>query len=114
MNVLYFDGRETDSKGYYNKPTDTIILDAYLDEIEKQKVTYHEYGHKDHTKEYYKLNKEKAELQADHSMIHHLLKEYLTTLDDISDFNVYRFMDLYRLKTFANEAMVIEEYNNLI
>ncbi|OHX28354.1 hypothetical protein Javan273_0047 [Streptococcus phage Javan273] len=114
MNVLYFDGRETDGKGYYNKPTDTMILDAYLDDIDKRKVTFHEYGHKDHSKEFYKLNREKAEQEADRYMIHNLLVEYLSSLDDKTEFNVSRFMDAYRLKTIANEVMVIDEYYNLL
>lgn len=114
MNVLYFDGREIDSKGYYNKPTDTMILNAYLDDVDKQKVTFHEYGHKDHTKEFYKLNREKAEQQADRYMIHRLLLEYLQVLDDKSEFNITRFMETYRLKTIANEAMILEEFKNLI
>ena len=114
MNVLYFDGREIDSKGYYNKPTDTMILDAYLDDIDKRKVTFHEYGHKDHSKEFYKLNREKAEQEADRYMIHHLLKEYIPTLDYKEDFNVCRFMDAYRLKTICDEQMVVNEFKNLI
>ena len=31
-------------------------------------------------------------------------------LDDVKDFNVYRFMKVYKLKTIANEAMVVNEF----
>lgn len=37
-----------------------------------------------------------------------------TALDDVKDFNVYRFMKVYKLKTIANEAMVVNEFKKLI
>ena len=47
-------------------------------------------------------------------MIHHLLLDYIPTLDYIEDFNVCRFMDAYRLKTICDEQMVVNEFRNLI
>lgn len=70
----------------------------------------HELGHKYHTKTQYELNRELCELQADRTMIHHLLEEELKTMDDVSEFNYIHFMERYNLKTIANESMVIEEY----
>lgn len=113
-DLFYFDGRETDNKGFYDYDYDVIFINAYLDDIDKKKVLYHEMGHVGQYLENYERMKEKFEAQADRNMIHHLLKEYLTTLDDISDFNVYRFMELYRLKTICNEQMIIDELNNFI
>ncbi|VTS13415.1 phage protein [Streptococcus pseudoporcinus] len=112
--VNYFDGRETGNNGLYIQPHDVIFINAYLDDIDKKKVLYHELGHVGQYLENYSFLKEKFEAQANRNMIHHLLKEYISSLDYIEDFNVCRFMDAYRLKTIANEAMVIEEFKNLI
>ena len=47
-------------------------------------------------------------------MIHHLMKEELSTYDDVEDFNYARFMQKYNLKTIADETMVKEEYLSII
>lgn len=112
--VKYFDGRETGNSGLYIQPCDTIFINAYLDDIDKKKVLYHEMGHVGQYLENYERMKEKFETQADRNMIHHLLKEYLRELDDPTLFNYVRFMDFYRLKTNADEAMILEEFKNLI
>lgn len=112
--VLYFDGRDIEEDGLYNQAYDTILINAYLDDIDKKKVLYHEMGHVGQYLENYERLKEKFEAQANNNMIHHLLKEYLHTLDDVKDFNVYRFMKIYKLKTIANEAMVVNEFKKLI
>lgn len=46
-------------------------------------------------------------------MIHYLVKEELTLVDDVRKFNSVRFMEKYDLKTTVNETIVIEEYTNL-
>lgn len=112
--VKYFDGRETGNSGLYIQPFDTIFINAYLDDIDKKKVLYHEFGHVSQYLENYSFLKEKFEAQADRNMIHHLLLEYIPTLDFIEDFNVCRFMDAYRLKTICDEQMVVNEFKNLI
>lgn len=48
IDLVYFDGRDTDKKGIYNKRANMIAVDAYLDEIQHKKVIYHEMGHEDH------------------------------------------------------------------
>ncbi|PCH13632.1 hypothetical protein A9Y57_00265 [Streptococcus parauberis] len=113
-DLYYYDGRESDIKGFYDYEYDVIFINSYLDDIDKKKVLYHEFGHVSQYLENYERLKEKFELQADHNMIHHLLKEYLPTLDYIEDFNVCRFMDTYRLKTICDEQMVVNEFRNLI
>ncbi|HFI0088621.1 TPA: ImmA/IrrE family metallo-endopeptidase, partial [Streptococcus suis] len=45
IDLVYFDGRDTDKKGIYNKHANIIAVDAYLDEIQHKKVIYHEMGH---------------------------------------------------------------------
>ena len=47
-------------------------------------------------------------------MIHYLVKEELTLVDDVREFNYVRFMEKYDLKTTVNETMVKEEYYNLV
>lgn len=112
--VKYFDGRETGNSGLYMQPCDTIFINAYLDDIEKKKVLYHELGHVGQYLENYERMKEKFELQADRNMIRHLLLDYIPSLDHIENFNVCRFMDAYRLKTICDEQMVVNEFRDLI
>lgn len=114
IDLVYFDGRDTDKKGIYNKRARLVAVDTYLNEIEKKKTIYHEIGHQDHDPSQYDRRREQYELQADRNMIHYLLKEELEDIDDIREFNYIHFMDKYDLKTMVNEAMVIEEFNNLV
>ncbi|HEL2535516.1 TPA: ImmA/IrrE family metallo-endopeptidase [Streptococcus suis] len=114
IDLVYFDGRDTDKKGIYNKRANMIAVDAYLDDIQHKKVVYHEMGHKDHDPSQYDRRREQFELQADRNMIHYLVKEELALLEDSSEFNYVRFMEKYDLKTTVNETMVIEEFNNLV
>ncbi|MFX3907397.1 ImmA/IrrE family metallo-endopeptidase [Streptococcus suis] len=115
IDLVYFDGRDTDNKGIYNKKHNLIAVDTYLDEIEKKKTIYHEIGHQSHDPSQYDRRREQYELQADRNMIHYLVKEELATIDDVSEFNYIRFMEKYnKLKTIANETMVREEFLNLV
>lgn len=114
IDLVYFDGRGTNTPGMFNKKHNVIAIDTYLDGIYKPKVIYHELGHREHTASYYKLNKEKAELQADRCMIHHLLKEELSYWDNMEDFNYIQFMEKYELTSIADEVMVKEELEFLI
>ena len=45
-------------------------------------------------------------------MIHYLVKEELTLVDDGREFNYVRCMEKYGLKTTVNETIVIEEYES--
>lgn len=114
IDLVYFDGRGTNTPVMFNKKHNVIAIDTYLDGIYKHKVIYHELGHREHTASYYKLNKEKAELQADRCMIHHLLKEELSYWDNMEDFNYIQFMEKYELTSIADEVMIKEELEFLI
>lgn len=114
IDLVYFDGRDTDKKGVYNKQANMIAVDVYLDDIEKKKVIYHEMGHENHDPAQYDRRREQYELQADRNMIHYLVKEELALMDDVKEFNYVRFMEKYDLKTTVNETMVKEEYFNLL
>lgn len=114
IDLVYFDGRDMDKKGIYNKRANMIAVDAYLDDIQHKKVIYHEIGHEAHDPSQYDRRREQLELQADRNMIHYLVKEELALLEDSSEFNYVRFMEKYDLKTTVNETMVKEEYYNLV
>ena len=114
IDLVYFDGRDTDKKGIYNKRANMIAVNAYLDDVQYRKVVYHEIGHVDHDPSQYDRRREQYELQADRNMIHYLVKEELALMDDVREFNYVRFMEKYDLKTTVNETMIKEEYYNLV
>lgn len=101
--LLFYDNRGTDKEAFANHDCKVIGIGSYLDDHEKKKAIYHEIGHKEHTNRQYELNRELCELQADRNMIHHLLKEELSYLDNVNEFNYARFMEKYKLKTIADE-----------
>lgn len=114
VSLCYFDGSEWHSPGFFNPTLNVLAIDINLSEQDQKQVALHELGHKEHTPVQYEINRELCELQADRSMIHHLLEEELKTMDDVSEFNYIHFMERYNLKTIANETMVIDEYRSLI
>ena len=114
VSLCYFDGSEWHSPGFFNPALKVLAIDINLSEQDQKQVALHELGHKEHTPVQYEVNRELCELQADRSMIHHLLEEELKTMDDVSEFNYIHFMERYNLKTIANETMVIDEYRSLI
>ena len=114
VNLCYFDGTGWHSPGFFNPTLKLLAIDINLSEQDQKQVALHELGHKEHSQYQYNLNREMCELQADRNMIHHLLKEELKTMDDVSEFNYVHFMEKYKLKTIADETMVKEEYLNII
>lgn len=114
VSLCYFDGSDWHSPGFFNPTLNILALDINLSVEDQKQVALHELGHKEHTPVQYELNRELCELQADRSMIHHLLEEELKLMDDVRDFNYLHFMEKYSLKTIANETMVKDEYNSLI
>ncbi len=114
VSLCYFDGSNWHSPGFFNPALKVLAIDINLSEQDQKQVALHELGHKEHSPVQYEVNRELCELQADRSMIHHLLEEELKTMDDVSEFNYIHFMERYNLKTIANETMVIDEYKSLI
>ncbi|GAA5348314.1 ImmA/IrrE family metallo-endopeptidase [Streptococcus uberis] len=112
--IYYFEGNVIEKDGIYNPQYNAIAINSKLEGIKKKKVIYHEFGHKDHSLDFYQTHREKAEAQANRKMIRCLLEEYLPQLDDISDFNYIQFMEFAELTTNAEEAIVLEEFKNLI
>ena len=63
IDLVYFDGRGTDTSGMFNKKHNVIAINTYLDGIYKHKVIYHELGHKrTYSKLLIKFNKEKSRI----------------------------------------------------
>lgn len=112
--VKYFDGRETGNSGLYIQPHDTIFINAYLDDIDKKKVLYHELGHVGQYLENYQRLREKFEAQANRKMLKGLLRDYLKELDNPEQFNISRFMECYRLNSIRDEIIICEEFKKLI
>ena len=96
VSLCYFDGSGWHSPGFFNPALKVLALDINLSEKDQKQVALHELGHKDHTKTQYELNRELCELH------------------DVTEFNYIKFMEKYKLKTIANETMVIDEYKALI
>lgn len=115
MTVInYFDGRETGKSGFYNQPFDAVFINAYLDDIDKKKVLYHELGHVGQYLENYQRLREKFEAQANRKMLKGLLRDYLKELDDPEQFNISRFMEYYRLNSIRDEIIIYDEFKKMI
>ncbi|WP_097289815.1 ImmA/IrrE family metallo-endopeptidase [Escherichia coli] len=114
VSLCYFDGSEWHSSGFFNPVLKVLAIDINLSEQDQKQVALHELGHKEHNPIQYGVNRELCELQADRSMIHHLLEEELKLMEDVRDFNYIKFMEKYKLKTIADETMVKDEYISLI
>ena len=109
VSLQTFEPDQWYGRGFYDAETRTIYLNSSLSYKERYQVLLHELGHREHLPCSYQANREKCELQANRNMIHHLLEAELRELDDVSNFNYVRFMETYKLKTIADEAMVKEE-----
>lgn len=105
---------EDDEEAFYISELKTMFISSKIAQEDRVQVVLHELGHQGHLPHLYKIHREKYELQANRSMIHHLLKEELLLFDDHESFNYVTFMDKYKLKTIANEQIVKEEFRNII
>lgn len=112
--IFHVDGRETGIDGLYSKQIDTIFINAYLDDIDKKKVLYHELGHVGQYLENYQRLREKFEAQANRKMLKGLLRDYLRELDDPEQFNISRFMEYYRLNSIRDEIIIYDEFKKMI
>lgn len=114
VELCLFDASKWHSSGFYNPITKVLGVDVNLSEQEQKQVALHELQHKNHFPLQYQLFREKCELDANRNMIHHLLKEELEIAEDRTQFNYLVFMEKYKLKTIADEAMIKEEFYNLV
>ena len=103
-----------DELGFYDRVTQTAFLSSKLSKKERIKVLLHEIGHAEHSQSEYHYARQRCENEADRNMIHHLVKDAISTLEDKNDFDYLKFMEFYNLKTITDEIMVKEEYLSLI
>lgn len=103
---------EDEEEAFYIPGLRTMFVSSQIAAQDRVKVILHELGHKEHLPHLYSIFREKYELQANRNMIHHLLKSELDE-NGRDDFNYITFMEKYKLKTIADEAMVKEEFYNL-
>lgn len=103
-----------DEVGFYDPKTRTAFISDKLDKKERMKVLLHELGHLDHTTAEYNNARLRCENEANRNMIHHLLEDALSQLENKADFNYMKFMEYYQLTTVTDEIMIKEEYKALI
>ena len=101
-------------EAFYISSLKTMFISPKIPPEDRIKITFHELGHKDHLTHLYSIFREKYEAQANRNMIHYLMKAELEEYEDKEQFNYLAFMQKYKLKTIADEAMIKEEYNNLV
>ncbi|HGA1226128.1 TPA: ImmA/IrrE family metallo-endopeptidase [Streptococcus suis] len=114
IRLHIFEDDEYEDEAFYIPGLQTMFISSSITEDERVKVALHELGHKGHLPHLYEIFREKYEMQANRNMIHHLLKAEMENCEDYSHFNYLVFMEKYKLKTIADEAMVKEEYYNLV
>ncbi|CYU97413.1 TPA: ImmA/IrrE family metallo-endopeptidase [Streptococcus suis] len=114
VKIEIYENQLFEDEAFYIPELLTMFLSDAIPETKRVQVTLHELGHKGHMPHIYRMFREKCELEANRNMIHHLLKEELEIAEDRTQFNYLVFMEKYKLKTIADEAMVKEEYYNLV
>lgn len=115
IHIHIFDGDELEDsdEAFYIADLRTVFVSSHIAQKDRVRYILHELGHRGQLPHLYEVFREKYELQANRNMIHHLLKAELDDYDDHSSFNYLTFMEKYKLKTVAEEVMVLEEYRNL-
>lgn len=114
ISVEFFEDETWNRNGVYIPGIKTMFLRQGLTEKDLYKTILHELGHKDHSPLTYLINSIRCENEANRNMIHHLMRDALSQLEDARDFNPLKFMEYYDLRTTTDEVMVMEEYHNLV
>ncbi|HEL2491135.1 TPA: ImmA/IrrE family metallo-endopeptidase [Streptococcus suis] len=114
VKIEIYENQLFEDEAFYIPELLTMFLSDAIPETKRVQVTLHELSHKGHMPHIYRMFHEKCELEANRNMIHHLLKEELEIAEDRTQFNYLVFMEKYKLKTIADEAMIKEEYYNLV
>lgn len=113
VTLAYFDNELWQRPGMIISDMRIIFVNKSLTREARKRVVLHELGHLDHSEANYTINPIKCENEANRAMIHALLKEELEA-GDASEFNYVHFMERHKLKTTAEELMVIDEYYRLV
>lgn len=113
VTLAYFDNELWPRPGMILSDMKIIFVNKSLTKEAQKRVILHELGHLGQTEAEYTINPIKCENEANRAMIRSLLKEELEA-GDASDFNYVHFMERHKLKTTADELMVIDEYYRLV
>lgn len=113
VTLAYFDNDLWPRPGMIISDLKIIFVNKSLTREAQERVILHELGHLNHTEANYIINPIKCENEANRAMIHELLREELDQIDK-EDFNYLNFMERHKLKTTAEELMVIDEYYRLV
>lgn len=113
VSICEFSSLEWPRNGFLDPVNRVVYINGDLPPETRLKVILHELGHLEHTTAEYTINPIKCENEANRAMIHALLKEELEA-GDASEFNYVHFMERHKLKTTADELMVIDEYYRLV
>lgn len=113
VTLAYFDNDLWPRPGMILSDMKIIFVNKSLTREAQKRVILHELGHLGHTEAEYTINPIKCENEANRAMIHALLKEELEA-GDASEFNYVHFMERHKLKTTADELMVIDEFYRLV
>lgn len=111
--LAYFDNDLWPRPGMIISDLKIIFVNKSLTREAQERVILHELGHLNHTEANYTINPIKCENEANRAMIHELLREELNQIDK-EDFNYLNFMERHKLKTTADELMVIDEFYRLV
>lgn len=113
IHFFIFEDELYEDEAFYIPGIRTMFLSDAITEEDRVKTILHELGHRNHLPHLYTIFREKYELQANRNMIHYLMKAELDECEDKEQFNYLDFMEKYKLKTIADEAMVIKEFYEL-
>lgn len=111
VTLAYFDNELWQRPGMIIDELKIVFVNKSLSEEAQKRVILHEIAHLNHSKAQYTINPIKCENEANRAMIRALIRE---ELDEGHEFNYIRFMERHKLKTTADEIMVVDEYFSLI
>lgn len=112
VSLCEFDSSQWSRNGFIDPINRVVYINGDLDRDTRLKVILHELGHLEHNSKDYERLREKFEAQANRTMIHELLVDYLKTTD-IYDFNWVRFAAQYDISTTWGEAMIQDEFRKI-
>lgn len=112
VSICEFDSSQWPRDGFLDTVNRVIYINGDLAPEIRLKVILHELGHLEHNSKDYERLREKFEAQANRTMIHELLVDYLKSTD-IYDFNWVRFAAQYDISTTWGEAMIQDEFRKI-
>ena len=112
VSLCEFDSSQWSRDGFLDPVNRVVYINRDLAPEIRLKVILHESGHLEQNSKDYERMREKFEVQANRSMIHELLVDYLKSTD-IYDFNWVRFAAQYDISTTWGEAIIQDEFRKI-